>query len=72
MDHLIEHESDPIPDLTSATSSSAARAVNPSDLNEDDEEDAEAIQAIYGARGPAVGAAPVAAEMEAKVCYLLS
>ena len=71
MDHLIEHESDPVPDLTNAASSSSAPSANASGSgqNEDDDEDAEALRAVYGAGGAAGNVE--SAGLEAKVRHIV-
>jgi UBX domain-containing protein 1/4 len=48
MDHILENEAKPVPDLSAAASSSGA----PSTAAEaDEDEDAEAARAVYGAGG---------------------
>jgi len=57
MDHILEHEGQPIPDLGGVTESSNVGARNAMDV--DDEEDAEALKSLGVAASGAV---------EAKVC----
>lgn len=61
MDHILENEGNPVPDLSAVTSSSSS-APQAMDVDEDDE-DAEALRAFAG-RG---AAAPSGAELEARV-----
>ncbi|TFK48412.1 hypothetical protein OE88DRAFT_1664196 [Heliocybe sulcata] len=70
MDHILEHENDPIPD-PSASAPAAGSAGNPMDVDEN-EEDIEALKAAYGkaniapAVTPAESASGSAAPVEAK------
>lgn len=57
MDHILEHESQPVPDLGGVSESSGAGARNAMDV--DDEEDAEALKSLGVVASGAV---------EAKVC----
>lgn len=59
MDHILENEGKPVPDLGSVTSSSST--AQPMDV--DDEEDAEALRALTGQGG----AGSSGADLEAKV-----
>lgn len=62
MDHLIENEGKPVPDLSSG--SSTATSTRPADRGDpmDEDEDLEALEAVYGK-----GAGGSDAEAEAKV-----
>lgn len=57
MDHILEHEGQPVPDLGSITESSRAGARDTMDVDED--EDAEALKSLGATASGAV---------EAKVC----
>ncbi|KAF8509604.1 ubiquitin-related domain-containing protein [Hysterangium stoloniferum] len=59
MDHILENDGKPVPNLTDLASSGASSS--PVAVDEDDE-DAEALKAVYGA----AGAAGAAADVEAK------
>lgn len=61
MDHILEHEGDPVPDLsaTSSSSSAPAAAGGADDPMDEDDEDAEALKSLGVVAGNAV---------EAKVC----
>ena len=53
MDHLVENEGKPVPDLSSVTASSSGPAPSgggPMDVDEDDE-DLAALRAVYGKQG---------------------
>jgi hypothetical protein len=63
MDHIIENEGNPVPDLDSVTTSSGSRA-QPMDVDDDDDGDAEALRALTGK----ANVAPSGADVEAKVC----
>jgi len=74
MDHIIEHESDPVPDPSaSANTAPAGSAGNPMDVDGDDE-DLEALKAAYGkanvapasGSGSGSGSGEAAAPVEAK------
>lgn len=54
MDHILEYESQPVPDLGSVTESSGASARNAMDV--DDDEDAEALKSLGVAASGAVEA----------------
>lgn len=62
MDHILENEGNPIPDLSAVASSSSGARVQPMDV--DDEEDEEALRALTGKAGIAVSSDAAA---EAKV-----
>ena len=70
MDHILENEGNPVPDLSSVsaaatTSSAASRSAG----NDEDDEDIEALKAVYGHKGGLEAqAAAAAADVEAKVC----
>ena len=71
MDHLLENESKPIPDLSSVSASGASgtvpRARGDVPMDEDDEDTA-ALAAVYGGGNASV--TPAAADVEAKVLLL--
>ena len=60
MDHLVENEGKPIPDLSSVSETPSAGGAPPQ--GDEDDEDAEALRAIYGAAGAS------GVQAEAKVC----
>ncbi|GBE86671.1 Uncharacterized protein SCP_0905510 [Sparassis crispa] len=62
MDHILENEGKPVPDLTSVSTSAAPSGAEPMD---DEDEDEEALRAVYGKAGIA-GAAAASADAEAK------
>jgi hypothetical protein len=66
MDFLLEHESDPVPDPSSAqadTSVAGATTRRENDaMDEDDDEDRQALASVYGGNSAAA-----AADVEAKV-----
>lgn len=69
MDHLVENEGNPVPDLSSVsstTSSTRPPQGGGDPMNED--EDLEALKAIYGKGGG--GSDSGQAEPEAKVCWI--
>ncbi|KAI0741818.1 ubiquitin-related domain-containing protein [Daedaleopsis nitida] len=54
MDHLIENEGKPVPDLSSVSSSSApapSGGGGPMDVDDEDDEDLTALKAVYGKQG---------------------
>lgn len=61
MDHLLENQDKPIPDLTDVPSA-ATSAGGPSNAVDEDDEDVEALKAVYG---PAAGGS--GQDLEAKV-----
>ena len=63
MDHILENEGNPVPDISAVTSSSSGPGTGTAGGDEDDD-DAEALQAVYGAGGGSVDA-------QAKVRFLL-
>jgi UBX domain-containing protein 1/4 len=63
MDHILENEGKPVPDLSSVTSSSSGSGAQPMDVDED-EEDAEALRALTGKSGIAAASGT---DAEAKV-----
>ena len=71
MDHLVENEGNPVPDLT--TVSSTASSTRPPGGGDpmDEDEDLEALRAVYGTG--ASGSEPGQGEAEAKVrsCFVL-
>lgn len=62
MDHILENEGKPVPDLGSVTSSSSS--AQPMDEDEDEDEDAETLRALTGQRGVSGSSG---ADQEAKV-----
>ena len=60
MDHILENEGKPVPDLGSVTSSSSSAQP----MDEDEDEDAETLRALTGQRGVS---GPSGADQEAKV-----
>lgn len=63
MDHLIENAENPVPDLSSVSSTTgSARQPQGGEVPMDEDEDAEALRAVYGEGGSNQ------AEAEAKVC----
>ena len=70
MDHVLENEGNPVPDLASVSSSTASASA-PSAGQEVDDEDIEALKAVYGHKGDIdvqAAAAHADAQAEAKVC----
>ena len=66
MDHLLENEGKPVPDLSSV-SATATSSSNPAPADVDDE-DLEALKAVYGHTGGLEAqTAAAAADVEAKV-----
>jgi UBX domain-containing protein 1/4 len=63
MDHILENESNPVPDLSAVSSSSSGSRAQPMDVDDDDE-DAEALRALTGKAGVVVSSGAAA---EAKV-----
>ena len=67
MDHLIENEGNPVPDLSSVSSTTTStRPAGGGDPTDEDEE-LEALKAVYYGSG-AGGSNPTQAEAEAKLC----
>ena len=68
MDHLLENEGKPVPDLSGVSDTSSSRPSGGGDqpMDEDDDEDTAALRAVYGGSGAAAAAA-AAADVEAKV-----
>lgn len=67
MDHILENEGKPVPDLSSVSSSTTGTSRTGGSEDEDDE-DVEALKAVYGHKGGAAAqAAAAAADVEAKV-----
>jgi hypothetical protein len=60
MDHILENEGNPVPDLGSVTSSSSGSRAQPMDVDEEDDEDAEALRALTGKAGSAVSSGAAA------------
>lgn len=60
MDHILENEGKPVPDLGSMTSSSSSAQP----MDEDEDEDAETLRALTGQRGVSGSSG---ADQEAKV-----
>lgn len=60
MDHILENEGKPVPDLGSVTSSSSSAQP----MDEDEDEDAETLRALTGQRGVSGSSG---ADQEAKV-----
>ncbi|PPQ65157.1 hypothetical protein CVT24_011020 [Panaeolus cyanescens] len=60
MDHILEHEGQPVPDLNAVSESAGSSSAAPMDV--DDDEDTEALRALGVLKGPA----PTAADAEAK------
>lgn len=66
MDHILENEGKPVPDLSSVSSSTTGTSRTGGSEDEDDE-DVEALKAVYGHKGGAAAqAAAAAADVEAK------
>jgi len=67
MDHILENEGKPLPDL-SAVSSAPSTAAPSGDvpMDEDDQEEIEALKAVYGKAAVADGSAAALADQEAK------
>ncbi|GJJ11600.1 hypothetical protein Clacol_005835 [Clathrus columnatus] len=69
MDHILENQDKPIPDLTDVSALSSASATNntrgPAAMDEDDE-DTEALKAVYGSAGTADGSG-MNVDVEAKI-----
>ena len=70
MDHILENEGKPVPDLASVSSSTATSSATTAGQEVDDE-DLEALKAVYGHKGDIevqAAAANADAQAEAKVC----
>lgn len=67
MDHLIENESNPVPDLSSVSSTTTSTRPPGGGDPMDEDEDLEALRAVYGTG--ADGSTPTQAEAEAKVSF---
>lgn len=72
MDHILENEGNPVPDLSSV-SSAASSAPPAQPMDEDDQDDLEALSSL-GVKGAAAAAAAAAAvtDVEAKACAITS
>lgn len=70
MDHILENEGKPVPDL-STVSSAASSAPRQQPMDEDDEDDLEALRSL-GVKGAAAAAAANATEAEAKACAIVA
>ena len=58
MDHLIENEGKPVPDLSSVSASSGSApsgGAGPMDVDDEDDEDLAALKAVYGKKAGAGG-----------------
>ncbi|KZT07347.1 uncharacterized protein LAESUDRAFT_812327 [Laetiporus sulphureus 93-53] len=68
MDHILENDGKPVPDLSTVSTSSAPAAGAGGAEHEEDEEELEALQAVYGKANiaPAVDGGSAGAEAEAK------
>ncbi|EKM81601.1 hypothetical protein AGABI1DRAFT_111884 [Agaricus bisporus var. burnettii JB137-S8] len=64
MDHILENEGNPVPDLSSV-SSAASSAPPAQPMDEDDQDDLEALSSL-GVKGAAAAAAAAATDVEAK------
>jgi hypothetical protein len=76
MDHILEHEADPVPDLANTAVGSAAPAATQNAMDVDDDEDNEALRAALKLSqapdgGASSGAADAPAEAGAKVCLFV-
>ena len=67
MDHILEHESDPVPDLGGVTESSKPSGGAAMDVDEDDD-DVEALARLGVVKGAVAGGSSGDAGGEAKVC----
>lgn len=70
MDHILENEGKPVPDLSSV-SSAASNAPAAQPMDEDDQDDLEALSGL-GVKGAAAAAAAAATDVEAKACAIAS
>lgn len=66
MDHIINNEGKPVPDLSTVSEVRNAGAGSGEPMDEDEDEDADALRAIYG-KGASSSSATGAALEEAKV-----
>lgn len=69
MDHILQNEGNPVPDLSSVSSTGASSATSPTEggpMDEDDAEELEALKAVYGKAGSGAAAATADGEAEAK------
>ena len=67
MDHLLENQENPVPDLSSVSSTTtSARPPQGGDDPMDEDEDLEALKAVYGTG--VGGSGPGNVGVEAKVC----
>ena len=71
MDHILENEGNPVPDLSAVSSSAVVSTTQPAAAGqEDDDEELEALKAVYGHKGDIdvqAAAAHADAQAEAKV-----
>lgn len=69
MDHILEHEGQPVPDLSSVSASTVGASRGGGPGEDVDDEDVEALKAVYGHTGgldAQAAAASAAADVEAK------
>ena len=73
MDHILENEGKPVPDLSSVSSGTTGAARPAGEEHAEDDEDIEALKAVYGHTGGLEmqhAAASAAADAEAKVSLM--